>query len=64
MLLARLDAVVVRRSVLKVAGRRWHWEAEALLEFASALDDLGFDVGEAELGAIAEWVGRGLTAYP
>ena len=49
--------------ILNIAGRRWHWGEEALLELASALDDLGFDVGEAELDAIAEWVGRGLTAY-
>lgn len=49
--------------VLNVAGRRWHWEPQALFELAHALDDIGFDVVEAELGAIAEWVGRGLTAY-
>jgi len=49
--------------LLNVAGRRWGWEEDALAQLASALDDLGFDVGEAELVAIAAWTSRGLTAY-
>ncbi len=49
--------------LLNVAGRRWGWDADALAQLASALDDLGFDVGEAELAAIAAWTPHGLTAY-
>lgn len=49
--------------LLNVAARRWGWDADALAQLASALDDLGFDVGEAELAAIAAWTSRGLTAY-
>jgi predicted nucleic acid-binding protein len=49
--------------LLNVAGRRWSWDEDALSQLASALDDLGFDVDEAELAAIAAWTARGLTAY-
>jgi predicted nucleic acid-binding protein len=49
--------------LLNVAGRRWRWDEEALLEFADALDDLLFEVAEPELQSIASWVARGLTAY-
>lgn len=49
--------------LLNVAGRRWGWDEEALTQLAAALDDLGFDVGEAELAAIAAWTSQGLTAY-
>jgi predicted nucleic acid-binding protein len=49
--------------LLNVAGRRWGWDEDALAQLASALDALGFDVGEAELAAVAAWTSRGLTAY-
>jgi predicted nucleic acid-binding protein len=49
--------------LLNIAGRRWGWEEEALLELATALEDLLFDVVEPELQSIASWVARGLTAY-
>lgn len=49
--------------VLNVAGRRWGWDGPALEDLAAALGALGFDVREAELGAVAAWVARGLTAY-
>jgi predicted nucleic acid-binding protein len=49
--------------LLNVAGRRWRWDEEALLEFAEALGDLSFEVGEPELQLVASWVARGLTAY-
>jgi predicted nucleic acid-binding protein len=48
--------------LLNIAGR-WGWEEEALLELATALDDLLFEVAEPELQSIASWVARGLTAY-
>jgi predicted nucleic acid-binding protein len=49
--------------VLNIAGRRWSWGESQLLELAGALDDLGFDVAEPELGSVAAWAARGLTAY-
>ena len=49
--------------LLNVAGRRWRWDEEALLELAEALGDLSFEVGEPDLQLVASWVARGLTAY-
>ena len=49
--------------LLNVAGRRWGWEEEALLELADSLDDLLFEVAQPELQSVASWVARGLTAY-
>ena len=49
--------------IVNVAGRRWRWDEEALLELAEALGDLSFGVGEPELQLVASWVARGLTAY-
>jgi predicted nucleic acid-binding protein len=49
--------------LLNVAGGRWRWNEESLAELAGALDDLGLDVREPELNAVAAWVSRGLTAY-
>ena len=42
--------------LLNVAGRRWRWDEEALLELAQALGDLSFEVGEPELQLVASWV--------
>ena len=49
--------------LVNVAGRRFGWADAALLELAHSLDDLGFDVREPELSAVAAWTARGLTAY-
>jgi predicted nucleic acid-binding protein len=49
--------------ILNVAGRRWGWEEDALVDLASALEELGFDVREPELASVATWVAHGLTAY-
>lgn len=49
--------------LLNVAGRRWRWEAEAVVELAETLADLSFEVSEPELPSAASWVCRGLTAY-
>lgn len=49
--------------VLNVAGRRWRWDADAVLELAEALERLSFAVSEPESLSVAEWVTRGLTAY-
>ncbi|MDQ2908515.1 MAG: type II toxin-antitoxin system VapC family toxin [Candidatus Eremiobacteraeota bacterium] len=49
--------------IVNVAGRRWRWQRTALAELARALDALSFELREPELGSIAEWTARGLTAY-
>jgi len=49
--------------ILNVAGRRWGWEAEALLDLLTGLQNLLFGVAEPELDAVATWVARGLTAH-
>lgn len=48
--------------LLNVAGRRWRWDEEAVLELAEALGDLSFEVAEPELQSVATWISRGLTA--
>jgi predicted nucleic acid-binding protein len=49
--------------LLNVAGRQWRWQEEELLEFAEELDRTKFEVVDPDLGRIANWVARGLTAY-
>jgi predicted nucleic acid-binding protein len=49
--------------ILNVAGRRWKWNADDLLELAQALSNLMFEVVEPQLQTVAPWVGRGLSAY-
>jgi len=49
--------------LLNVAGRRWGWDEDALLELAEALGGLSFETAEPELQLVASWVARGLTAY-
>ena len=49
--------------LLNVAGRRWGWDEGALMELASSLQELEFDIGEAELASITVWTSRGMTAY-
>ncbi len=54
---------LLRLEIVNVAGRRWRWGESALVELAAALDELGFELIEPELGRVAYWTARGLTAY-
>lgn len=54
---------LLRLEIVNVAGRRWRWDEAALLDLAAALDELGFEFREPELGRVARWTARGLTAY-
>jgi predicted nucleic acid-binding protein len=54
---------LLRLEIVNVAGRRWRWGEDALVDLAVALDDLGFDFEEPELTRVASWTARGLTAY-
>jgi predicted nucleic acid-binding protein len=49
--------------IVNVAGHRWQWAENDLLELATAIDDLGFELIEPELPRVAHWTARGLTAY-
>jgi predicted nucleic acid-binding protein len=49
--------------IINVAGRRWHWPESSLVDLATALEDLGFDLREPELTRVATWTAKGLTAY-
>jgi len=49
--------------VLGLAARRWRWDAPRLERLASALGLLAFELVEPELGVVARWSARGLTAY-
>jgi len=49
--------------LLNVAGRQWRWREEKLLEFAEELDRTRFELLDPDLGRVAGWVARGLTAY-
>jgi len=49
--------------ILNVAARRWGWSPKQLDALAASLPDLGFELIEPELDGIADWAGKGLTAY-
>jgi predicted nucleic acid-binding protein len=49
--------------LLNAAGRRWGWSGDRLTHMASTLERIGFDYREPDLGEVARWVDRGLTAY-
>jgi predicted nucleic acid-binding protein len=54
---------LLRLEIINVAGRRWQWGEEALVDLAVALDELGFEFEEPELPRVASWTARGLTAH-
>jgi predicted nucleic acid-binding protein len=49
--------------IINVAGRRWRWTEERLVELVAALEELGFIRTEPPLDRVARWTARGLTAY-
>lgn len=54
---------LLRLEIVNVAGRRWKWGEDALVDLAIALDELGFEFEDPELARVASWTARGLTAY-
>lgn len=54
---------LLRLEIVNVAGRRWQWAEDALVELAAALDALGFEFQEPEPARVASWTAHGLTAY-
>jgi predicted nucleic acid-binding protein len=54
---------LLRLELINAAGRRWRWRQRALVRFALALDQLGFELLEPELERVARWTAKGLTAY-
>lgn len=49
--------------VLNIAARRWRWKQDRIAELAASLPNLGFDLIEPDLSAVARWAAAGLTAY-
>jgi predicted nucleic acid-binding protein len=49
--------------LLNVAGRQLRWAEDRLQELADRLGRSRVDVIDPELGRVANWVARGLTAY-
>jgi len=49
--------------VLNVAGRRWRWAEQALVELTMRLAGMLNDVIDPDLGRVAVWTARGLSAY-
>lgn len=49
--------------ILNVAARSWRWEEKELARLAATLPDLGFEMVEPELEAVAHWSAKGLTTY-
>jgi len=54
---------LIHLEILNVAGRSWRWDAASLEELGEGLDDLLFELIEADLSAVARWIAAGLTAY-
>jgi predicted nucleic acid-binding protein len=49
--------------IVNVAGRRWGWNRAALKGLVTSLERLGFELVDPELGRVAAWTARDLTAY-
>jgi predicted nucleic acid-binding protein len=54
---------LLQLEIVNVAGRRWQWDEQALLDLAASLEALGFELRQPALSGIARWTARGLTAY-
>jgi len=52
---------LLQLEIVNVAGRRWQWDEQALLDLAASLDALGFELRQPALSGIARWTARGLT---
>jgi predicted nucleic acid-binding protein len=48
--------------IINVAARRWGWSETKLAALARSLTDLGFELEDPDIAAVARWAGRGLTA--
>jgi predicted nucleic acid-binding protein len=49
--------------ILNIAGRRWRWDEARLMALVESLGDLGLVLADPDLGRVAAWTARGLTAY-
>ena len=49
--------------IVNVAARRWDFTQPKLEQLAKSLTNLGFEVVEPDIAAVASWAARGLTAY-
>lgn len=49
--------------LVNVAGRQWRWREDRLQGLARELESAKFEALDPQLGRVAAWVSRGLTAY-
>ena len=49
--------------LINIAGRKWHWVRGQLDALAQGLEELGFELVEPDLRAVARWTAEGITAY-
>lgn len=49
--------------IVNIAARRWAWPEDKLARLAMSLTELGFELVEPDVVAVARWAARGLTAY-
>jgi predicted nucleic acid-binding protein len=49
--------------IVNVAARRWSFNQKKLEQLATSLSNLGFELVEPDIAAVARWTARGLTAY-
>lgn len=54
---------LMRLEVLHALSRRARYTEGSLASLAATLDELRFDLIDAEMVSVALWMGRGLTAY-
>lgn len=62
----RVDITVpalVFLELMNVAGRQWRWTEDRLLELVRRLDASRFEVVDPDVGRVAVWTARDLTAY-
>lgn len=54
---------LLRLELLNIAARRWSWPGAQLEHLATTLEQIGFEVLDAELASVARWAATRLTAY-
>lgn len=49
--------------LVNVAGRKWKWSADALLDLVQAIEDSKIRFIDPELADVARWTAEGFSAY-
>ena len=54
---------ILRLELVNVAGRRWKWSVDALLDLVQTIEDSEIRFIDPDLIDVARWTARGLSAY-